>query len=97
MVTESEQVVFEGEAAIYASHYWINHLHLVFKDRDSLYVWYDALVEELELFTRQCLKAWFNTMVNTESPAATEKKSQLLEDILRESRVSLPPMVAHLH
>ena len=97
MVTEPEQVFFEGEAAKYASRYWIDHLHIAFKDRDSLYVWYDALVEELELFTRQCLKAWFNTIAITEGPYAITEISQLLEGIPRASRVSLPPMVAYLH
>ena len=106
MAMQSEQLLFEAEAAKYASRCWIEHLHLTcwiehlhltFKTTDSHYVRYDALAEKLELFIGQCFQAWFNTVLNTEGSSATEGKLELLKAILQQSKVSLLFVVAYLH
>ena len=99
MITQSEQFIFEGYAAKYASRYWIDHLYYPFYDEDSPHVRhdFDSLVWKLELFTRRCFQAWFNTAMNTEGPFPSDKKLQLLQAILQKSKVSVAHVVAHLY
>ena len=89
MVTQAEQFLFKGEAARYASCYWIKHFHLAFKDADSHYGWYNSLVEEMELLIMQCFQTWFNTMLDSEGYSSIGDKMQLLLAVFQISKVGL--------
>ena len=62
MSTESGVVVLKGEAAIYASKHWHDHLLLTLEDPDFIYLQYD-LPATLNFFVAQSFKIWFNTII----------------------------------
>ena len=61
MSIQSGGVVFKGEAAIYASKHWHNHLRLTWEGPD-----YDNLQYDLPVLNIVAVrfKIWFNTILN---------------------------------
>ena len=62
MSTESGVVVLEGEAAIYASNHWHDHLLLTLEGPDSIHLQHN-LPATLDFFAAQSFKIWFNTII----------------------------------
>lgn len=97
MATQSERFVFEADAAKYASSYWIDHLLLTFESAGSRDVLSDGLVDQLELLTKECFQAWFNTVLYLGRYSETSAQVTSLTGVVHNSKVSLPLTVSHLH
>ena len=85
MSTQSGVVVFEEEAAKYASEHWHGHLRRTLEDQDSGILKYDLTV--LKLFVGQPFKTWFNTILFM---VWYDEIYDALEDFIQKAKVSPP-------
>ena len=82
MSTQSGVVVFEEEAAVYASEQWHDHLRHTLEDPDSSY---DLIV--LKIFLRQSFKTWFNTIL---AMSLDDEICDATKVIIQKAKVSSP-------
>ena len=85
MSTQSGVVVFEEEAAKYASAQWHNHLRHTLEHLDSNYLKYDSTV--LKIFVGQPFKTWFNTIL---SMSLDDEICDATKVIIQKAKVSPP-------
>ena len=84
MSTQSEEVAFQGGAAIYAVKHWVTHLGLALEDPD-----FDSLLPVLKSFVAQSFKTWFNSLLNKGKYSNAESQ---LAAVIERAKVS-PPSV----
>ena len=85
MSTQSGVVVFEEEAAVYASEQWHDHLRHTLEHLDSNYLKCDSTV--LKIFVGQSFKTWFNTIL---SMSLDDEICDATKIIIQKAKVSQP-------